>query len=105
MPRERGIIRLNIGPPSTRTSATTSSPRFGARRSSALASALLEHFLQQPRPALRPVAEDLQGLVGEVAADQVRQRAYLAGADPCESVYRHVSHVLSRCFSYSSRSA
>ena len=51
MPRARGRIRLNIGPPSTRTSTTTRSRRLRARRSSALPKALLSTFssIRAPR--------------------------------------------------------
>ena len=68
-----GLIRFNIGPPSTRTSITIRSPRFCARRSSALARRA-QHLLQQPRAAVRLVTQDVQGIVGELAANQVRQR-------------------------------
>ena len=99
MPRARGRMRLNIGPPSTRASTTTRSLTFGARRSSALPRALLQHLLQQPRPALRLVAQQVERFVGVLAANQVGQRPHLAGADAGESmngVYRPCRYFLAR---------
>ena len=92
MPRARGRIRLNIGPPSTRASFTTRLPTFGARRSSALPKRALDHLLQHPRTALRLIPQDVQRIVGTLAANQVGQRAHLAGADPSESMSGFVGH-------------
>ena len=75
MPRARGISRLNIGPPSPRASTMISSPTLRMPLSSALAMALFEHLLDHPRPAMRHVLENVEGVVGIVAADQVQQRA------------------------------
>ena len=82
MPRARGRIRLNIGPPSTRASTTTRSLHVRRPAILGVAQRALEHLLQHPRTALRLIPQDVQRLVGVLAADQVGQRPHLAGADP-----------------------
>ena len=88
MPRARGISRLNIGPPSPRASTTISSPTLRIPLSSALAMALFKHLLDHARPAMRHVLEDVERVVGVVAADQVQQRPQLPHRDPCKAVRR-----------------
>jgi hypothetical protein len=75
MPRARGRTRLNIGPPSIRTSVTTRSEIEGARRA-----------------ALRLIAQKVERFVGVLAANQIGQRTHLAGADACEAVNGLIGH-------------
>ncbi len=95
MPRALGCIRLNIGPPSTRTSTTINWSQVRRPPVLGVGQGAVQHLFQQPGTAVRLVAEDVQGVVGMFAADQIRQRAHLAGADPRESMHRFVSHVAS----------
>ena len=84
MPRARGRIRLNIGPPSTRASITTQAADVRRPQIFGVAQRALEHLLQHPRAALRLVLQDRQRLVDALAANQVGQRPHLAGADPSD---------------------
>ena len=87
MPRAWGRIRLNIGPPSTRHVDHHQVVQIRRPAILGVGQGAVEHLLQHPRAALRLVPEDVQGLVGQLAPNQVGQRANLAGADPRKSVY------------------
>ncbi len=78
MPRALGCIRLNIGPPSTRTSTTISDRQIRRPPVLRVGQRAANHLLQHPRPALRLVAQQIQRLVGELAPDQVGQQPHLA---------------------------
>ena len=52
----------------------------------------LQHLLQQPRPAVRLKAEDFQGLVGKLPANQVGQRPDLAGTDLRKAMGCSIGH-------------
>ena len=47
-----------------------------------VAEGALDHFLEHPSPAVRLKPQDIEGLVGELSAHEVRQRPHLARADP-----------------------
>ena len=92
MPRARGRIRLNIGPPSTRASTTTRSLHVRRPAVLGVAQGALEHLLQHPRAAVRHEAEDVQGLVGVACRGSGRPAAAPCGADAGETVRGLVSH-------------
>ena len=62
-----------------------------------VAQGALDHLLQHPSAAVGLEAEDVERLVGELAANEIGQRPHLAGADPSVFVGRCVGLGLSRC--------
>src|SRR3989304_3146321 len=57
-----------------------------------------EHLFQHARTAMGLIAQHVQGLVGQFAADQVGQGTHLACADACETMNSLVCHYTTGAF-------
>src|ERR1700733_16125223 len=78
MPRDRGSIRLNIGPPSTQASTIFE-----------LGNRALEHLFQHPRAAIGIVFEQEQTGPRRLIPDEVGKGAHLRRRNACEAVLGH----------------